>query len=104
MAKRKAASPSTDYDALAGTVRVLADPARLRILNMLSAGALGVTEIVARLGNLAQPTVSHHLRVLYVAGFVGREKTGVTVQYSYEPSKIDEVVGALRATGGVNAT
>lgn len=63
---------------LASSLKAIADPARLRILSMITAHADGeacVCDLTEPLG-LSQPTVSHHLRVLVEAGFLEREKRG----------------------------
>ena len=63
---------------LAAALRVLADPARLRLLSILGSHPSGeacVCELTGPIG-LSQPTVSHHLKVLADAGLVGREKRG----------------------------
>jgi len=58
-------------EAYASTYRCLADPTRLLLLNRLAlAGrALQVGELVS-LVDVAQSTVSHHLRILREGGFV----------------------------------
>ena len=56
----------------------LADPVRLRIVSMLAAAPGGTAcgcELEDPLG-LAQPTVSHHLRILREAGLVAGERRG----------------------------
>ena len=63
---------------LAAALKVLADPARLRLLSLIQAQAGGeacVCHLIEPLG-LAQPTVSHHLKVLLQAGLVEREQRG----------------------------
>ncbi len=79
------ATPLTDDDAeeLARGFHALADPARLRLLSLIAAQADGevcACELVEPLGK-SQPTVSHHLKVLYEAGLVDREKRGTWVWY-----------------------
>jgi ArsR family transcriptional regulator len=37
---------------------------------------------------LSQPTISHHMKVLYEAGLVGREKRGVWVYYRARPQAL----------------
>jgi ArsR family transcriptional regulator, arsenate/arsenite/antimonite-responsive transcriptional repressor len=67
-----------DADSLARALRVLADPARLRILSLIQAQPAGeacVCHLTEPLG-LTQPTVSHHLKVLLEAGLVTREQRG----------------------------
>jgi DNA-binding transcriptional ArsR family regulator len=53
----------------ATTLRALAEPHRLRIVELLRDGPASVGEITQRLG-LRQPQVSKHLRVLSQAGVV----------------------------------
>ena len=68
----------TDAERLADTLRVLADPARLRLLSLIAAqpDSQGcVCDLTEPVG-LSQPTVSHHLKVLYEAGLLEREQRG----------------------------
>jgi ArsR family transcriptional regulator, arsenate/arsenite/antimonite-responsive transcriptional repressor len=63
---------------LAAALKVLADPARLRLLSLIQAQPAGeacVCHLTEPLG-LSQPTVSHHLKVLLQAGLVEREQRG----------------------------
>jgi ArsR family transcriptional regulator, arsenate/arsenite/antimonite-responsive transcriptional repressor len=67
-----------DAEDLARALRVIADPARLRILSLIQTqpeGEACVCHLTEPLG-LTQPTVSHHLRVLLDAGLVEREQRG----------------------------
>jgi ArsR family transcriptional regulator len=63
---------------LAGALKALADPTRLRILSLIQAQpdheacVCHLTEPLA----LSQPTVSHHMKVLLRAGLVQREQRG----------------------------
>jgi ArsR family transcriptional regulator, arsenate/arsenite/antimonite-responsive transcriptional repressor len=80
---------------LAKGFAALADPARLRLLSLIAADEAGevcACDLVEPLGR-SQPTVSHHLKVLYEAGLVGREKRGTWVWYSLRREQLD----ALRA-------
>ncbi len=52
-----------------GTLNALAEPNRLRIVEMLRKGPSSVNDIAERL-ELSQPLVSKHLRVLREAGIV----------------------------------
>jgi ArsR family transcriptional regulator len=38
---------------------------------------------------LSQPTVSHHLRLLYDAGLLAREKRGTWVYYRVVPERLE---------------
>jgi ubiquinone/menaquinone biosynthesis C-methylase UbiE len=55
--------------------RALADPTRLRILDLLRAMELSVGEIAQVLGQ-SQPRVSRHVRILIEAGLAERRKEG----------------------------
>src|SRR6266581_2728630 len=58
--------------------RVLAEPLRLRILQLLRSGEMNVSELTAEL-ETTQPNVSKHLRLLQEAGFIGRRQVGNSV-------------------------
>jgi len=93
------AAPLDDDEAekLAGALRVLADPARLRLLSLIGAhpnGEACVCDLTAPLG-LSQPTVSHHLKVLTEAGLLGREQRGRWVFYWLLPEPIELLRSAL---------
>jgi ArsR family transcriptional regulator len=93
------AAPLSDDDAgeLARGFHALADPARLRLLSLIAAQAEGevcACELVEPIGK-SQPTVSHHLKVLYEAGLVEREKRGTWVWYSVVPERLAALRSAL---------
>ncbi len=68
-------------DLIAGRFRVLAEPARLRILNELTRGERTVTELAEATG-LNQANLSKHLRLLRTTGFVDRRKEGLYAHYT----------------------
>ena len=86
-----------EADFLAARFKALADPAFFAIRNLLVASdEVCVFSLVAALG-LAQPTVSHHLKVLRDAGLVASSRRGTWAFYRLVP----ETVAALReALGG----
>jgi ArsR family transcriptional regulator len=78
----------------------LGDPARLRLFSLIAAqpeGEVCACALVEPLGR-SQPTVSHHLRVLYEAGLVDREKRGTWVWYRARPERLEALRSALAAT------
>jgi ArsR family transcriptional regulator len=86
-----------DAERLAGVLKALADPARLRLLSLIQASQDGeacVCDLTAPLG-LSQPTVSHHLRILTEAGLLTRDKRGVWAYYSLVPSAIGAIAELL---------
>lgn len=85
--------------ALATLFRVLGEPARLQVLSLIAAQPTGeacVCELTEPLG-LSQPTVSHHLKVMYEAGLLQKERRGTWIYYRLraEPFKLLQRVLAL---------
>lgn len=78
------------YEALvmiAERFRVLGEPIRLRLINLLRDGEMSVTELT-RAANTSQPNVSKHLRLLTDAGVLRRDQRGNTVFYSIADQSI----------------
>lgn len=67
--------------------KVLAEPARLEILNTLRRRELTVSEIVEATG-LGQANVSKHLQLLHKNGFVARRKEGLYAYYSLADDRV----------------
>ena len=61
-------------------MKALSDPNRVKIIKLLQQKYMCVCELQAAL-NLAQPTVSKHLKILEEAGFVDFQKDGLWVDY-----------------------
>jgi ubiquinone/menaquinone biosynthesis C-methylase UbiE len=75
--------------------RALADPTRLRIVNLLRAMELSVGEIAQVLGQ-SQPRVSRHVRILIEAGLAERRKEGSWVFLSLAArDRVDPLFAAL---------
>lgn len=74
---------------LAETLKVIAEPNRLRILCLLSAGPQCVCEIEGCCG-LRQNLVSHHLKVLKDAGLISAAKKKQWKYYSLNRPKVEE--------------
>ena len=75
----KTLSPEV-LDLIADRFRVLAEPARLRLLNVLLSGERTVSELVDET-ELNQANVSKHLGVLRTSNFVDRRKDGLFAYY-----------------------
>lgn len=69
-----------EYDRLAGRIKLLAHPERLRILDVLRREAECVCHLEALL-NKPQPYVSQQLRPLREAGIIQNEQVGHNVYY-----------------------
>ncbi|SMB91794.1 regulatory protein, arsR family [Thermanaeromonas toyohensis ToBE] len=61
-------------------LKVLADPTRMKIIKFLLERDMYVCELVAVM-NIAQPTVSQHLRRLKAIGLAEEKKEGQRVRY-----------------------
>jgi ArsR family transcriptional regulator len=68
---------------LADRLKALADPTRLRMLDLLARQAqpLCVCDITSQF-DLHQPTISHHLRILREAQLIASERRGVWSYYA----------------------
>jgi len=78
-------------------LKVLADPARIRIVSMLAIAADGevcVCDLTEPL-DLAQPTVSHHMKQLREAGFIESERRGKWIYHRLVPDRLAQVRRAL---------
>ncbi len=71
--------------------RVLGDPTRLKILELLTAGQRPVGELVALVGQ-PQPRVSTHLACLRHCGFVSTERHGKEVVYRLAFNGLESVL------------
>ena len=67
---------------LADVLKALGDPTRLRMLDLLAQQPepLCVCDITPQFAQ-AQPTISHHLRILREAGLIETEKRGIWAYY-----------------------
>jgi ArsR family transcriptional regulator, arsenate/arsenite/antimonite-responsive transcriptional repressor len=87
-------------EATAQLFKALADPHRIRIVNLLatSPDPVCVCELTGPLG-LSQPTVSHHLKKLLAAGLLEREQRGTWAYYSLRPDALGGLAAALDLQG-----
>lgn len=93
-------SPLSESDAevLAGLLKVLADPVRLRLVSVLVSAPTGeicACDLPTLLGR-SQPTVSHHLGLLVRAGVIEREQRGKWAWFRLRDGALDAIGGALR--------
>ncbi len=84
-------------DDLAGLVKALADPVRLRLISIVASAADGevcacdLPEVLGR----SQPTVSHHLTQLVRAGLLDREQRGRWAWFRLRRERLDALGTAL---------
>ena len=82
---------------IARIFRVLGEPARLQLLNLIAAQPsqeVRACELVETLG-LSQPTVSHHLKVMYEAGLLTKERRGTWIYYHIVQQRLTELRSVL---------
>lgn len=80
---------ATEPDALAALLaetRALADRVRLSVLRVLRSDSYGVLELCAIL-EVAQPALSHHLKILFEARLVAKRREGSTIFYRRAPAQ-----------------
>ncbi len=78
---------------LAALLKAVSDPARLQLLSIIRAAtdcSYCVGDLVTAV-SLAQPTVSHHLKVLTDAGLLTRERRGNQVWFSLVPERLAQI-------------
>ena len=68
-------------EAVAHRFKILGEPQRLRILQLLETGRKTVSELVAAL-EANQPNISRHLQALFHAGLLARRRSGNSIVYS----------------------
>jgi DNA-binding transcriptional ArsR family regulator len=78
---------SRELRRIASRFRVLAEPARLAVLQALRDGAMHVNAIVDATGFM-QANLSKHLRVLHAYGMVHRSRTGRFVHYAISDPEV----------------
>jgi len=73
--------------------KVLSDPVRLRLLNLIASTpsrevcACDLVDVL----NRSQPTISHHLKVLHEAGVLTRERRGTWIHYGLADGVVEQI-------------
>lgn len=67
--------------------KALADETRQKIMALCCCEWISVNEIVGKL-DVAQPTVSHHLKILKNAGLVKSKRQGKQIMYTIDQARI----------------
>lgn len=92
--------PTDLAEMIAQRLRVIGDPMRIRILDLLREEELSVNAITDALGT-SQQNASKHLGVLLQAGIVARRKEGTTALYRVADAGVyelcEQVCGGLQA-------
>jgi ArsR family transcriptional regulator len=89
-----------EAEATAALFRALADPTRVRIVNLLANSDEPVCVCVMNEKfDLAQPTMSHHLKKLVSAGLLRREQRGTWAYFSIEPDALGRLADVVNPGG-----
>lgn len=86
-----------EAERLAGLLKAVADPTRLRLLSLVArspGGEACICDLTAPVG-LSQPTVSHHMRILVEAGLLAREQRGRWAFYRVVPGAVERLSDAV---------
>ena len=97
------AAPALGEDEAAATAdlfKALADPARVRIVNLVATSSEPVCacELYEPLG-LSQPTVSHHLKKLTEAGLLERKQRGKWAYFSLKRDAVEKLAAVADLKG-----
>jgi ArsR family transcriptional regulator, arsenate/arsenite/antimonite-responsive transcriptional repressor len=92
----------TEATATAKLFKALADPHRVKIVNLLATSPepLCVCEFTGPL-RLSQPTVSHHLKKLVQAGLLSREQRGIWAYYGLNRDTLGRLASAVDLQGAI---
>lgn len=87
-----------DAEERAALLKAVADPVRLQLISLIRAADRAeacVCDLTPAVG-VAQPTVSHHLKVLTDAGVLAREKRGTWAWFRLVPERLDDILAIFR--------
>ena len=90
-----------EADATAALFKALADPARVRAINVLARSdePVCLCNLMEPLG-LSQPTVSHHMKKLAEAGIVEREQRGKWAYFSLRREAVEALAAVTNLKEG----
>lgn len=74
---------AVDYEAVDKNLKVISDPKRLRIIDLLSYDKLCACQMLEKF-DISQPTLSHDMRKLHEVGLVTSRREGKNTYYSLE--------------------
>ena len=83
-----------NFAKIAKQLKVLAEPKRLKIINMLSNGEMCATEILKAF-HVSQPTLSHDMKALVDGKFVLSRRDGQKMYYKLNPDTIFDLQAAI---------
>jgi len=94
--KTESLKETSRHEELSFCFRMLAEPMRFKIIELLESGELMVIDIARRL-DVTQPLLSHHLGLLRQSGLVKSRKDGRKRYYQLSPDRFMSLLGYLTA-------
>ncbi len=77
--------------------KALGDTNRLKILHYISGkGGCGECSALQDVIELAQPSISHHVKILLESGLIEGEKEGMNYSYTLNGNVMDQYIESLR--------
>lgn len=79
------------YEEYTKLVKAIADPSRLKILDILSCGEQCACDLLDSF-EFTQPTLSHHMKILMECGLVSSRKEGTWMKYTLEIARANQML------------
>lgn len=89
------------YKALSSILKVLSDPSRLEILDLLSCGELCACDLLTHF-QFSQPTLSHHMKSLVANDLVTTRKVGNKQMYQLNHTLLESIQQNLNVINTAN--
>lgn len=80
-----------DLSHMAELFKVLGDPTRMRILFLISAREINVSDMAEKL-NVSESAVSHHLKILRLNRLVRRRRDGKSIYYELKDNHVRAII------------
>lgn len=82
---------NVNYEENSKIIKVLSDPNRMKIIDILSCGEMCACDILEHF-DFTQPTLSHHMKVLIDSDLVECRKDGLWSYYSLNSSNCNKLI------------
>lgn len=89
------------YNETASLLKIIADPSRLEILDLLSCDELCGCDLLEHF-EFSQPTLSHHMKMLVDSNFVTKRKDGNKTMYKLNHQTMSKVEKQLQIINTAN--
>ncbi|HIG24662.1 MAG TPA: transcriptional regulator [Acidimicrobiia bacterium] len=80
---------------LAQTLKALADPVRLKLVNIIATAGEGCACDFPQAVDRDQSTISHHLKILTQSGVVERQQRGKWAWYQVNDARLAQLCGVI---------